>query len=75
MFPSGVCNPCNVADHDSWEVNLLPPVQQINETLIHNICKIAALTSRDEILDNKPKEQFMNRSHVTFFDVLGSFQP
>jgi len=74
IFPSGVYNSSNVSNHDSWKVNLLPPVRQINEIVVHSIYKIVVLTSRDDILDNKSKEQLMNRSHVTFFDGLGSFQ-
>ena len=45
------------------------------KTLIHSIRKIAALTSRNDILNNEPKEQLMKRSHDTFLYGLGSFQP
>jgi len=53
---------------------LLSSIHKVNKTLIHSIRKLAALTSRDDILNNEPKEQLMKRSHVTFLDGLGGFQ-
>ena len=60
-------------NHDCWEVNLLSSIHKVNKTLIHSILKIMALTSRDDILNNEPKEQLMKRSHLTFLDGLGGF--
>jgi len=54
---------------------LLSSIHKVNKTLIHSIRKIAALTSRDDILNNELKEQLMKRSHVTFLDGRGGFQP
>jgi len=75
MFSWGVYNPGDMANHDCWEVNLLSSIHKVNKTLIYSIRKIAALTSRDDILNNEPKEQLMKRSHVTFLDRLGCCQP
>ena len=68
MFPGSVCYARNVAKHNGREVNLLPSVQEVNKALVHSIRKIAALTSRNDILDDQPKEQLVEGSHFPFLD-------
>jgi len=75
VFSGGVHNPCNMTDHNCRKVDLLPPVQQVNEALMHGIRKVAALTPWDDIIYNKLEEQLVYRCHVTFLDGLGCFQP
>jgi len=75
MFPGGVRNPYNMTDHNCWKVDLLPPVQQVDEALIHGICKVVALTPWDDILYNELEEQLVYRCHVTHLDGLGCLQP
>jgi len=59
VFPGGVCNSGDMEDHNGWKVDLLLPVYQINEALIHCICHVAPLTLRNDILDHKPENQLM----------------
>jgi len=58
MFSWGVCNPGYMANHDCWEVNLLSSIHKVNKTLIYSIRKSMALTSRDVILSNEPKNKW-----------------
>jgi len=74
VFPGGVCNAYDVANHDGWKVDLLRPVYQINEALVHRICYVASLTPGNDILDHKPKDQLMERRHILFLYTLGCLQ-
>jgi len=55
MFPGGVCNRCYMSNHDGRKVDLFLSLHQIDETLIHNIGKVASLTPWDDIPDDEPK--------------------
>jgi len=59
VFPGGVCNPYNMSNHDGRKVDLFLPIHQIDETPIHSIGKVAALTPRDDIFYDEPKQQLM----------------
>ena len=74
MFPGEVCYPGNLANHDSRKIDLLPPVQKISEALVRNVRKVMALSSGNDVLDNKPKKQLVKRSHFPFLDWPGSLQ-
>ena len=63
MFPGNVCYPSSVSNHDSRRVDLLPLVQQINETLVYGIRKITTLTPKDDIINNESKQQLVKRHH------------
>ena len=56
VFPGGDCNPCYMTNHDAQKVDLLLPVHQIDEILIHSIGKVASLTPWDDIFYDKPEQ-------------------
>ena len=54
----------DVGDYEPRQVDLLPPIHQVRQTLIHGICLIAPLSTRNGALDDEPKDQLMERLHV-----------
>jgi len=59
MLLGGVCNSGDMEDHNGWKVDLLLPVYQINEALIHRICHVAPLTPGNDVLDHKQENQLV----------------
>ena len=65
MLSNGVCNPCNVFDHDCRKVDLLTPEHEISEALIHSVSLIAPLAPGDDILNDELKQELVHWLHVT----------
>jgi len=69
------CNPPDMVDHECWQVDLLSPVHQISEALVHSISLIAPLRMRNDVLDDEPEDQLMERLHIALLHCLWAFQP
>jgi len=63
MILGRVDNSPNMANHDCGQVNLLTPLQQISLAHVHGISKVTSLTSGNNILNHKPKQQLMQWHH------------
>jgi len=75
MGSEGVCNPSYVGDHESRKVDLLSSIHEISEALVHCISLISPLSSTDDVLDDEPKYELVERLHITLLHSLGVFQP
>jgi len=54
----------NMVDHEPRQVDLLPLIHQVSQTLIHGVRLIAPLSMRYYVLDDKPEDQLMERLHI-----------
>ena len=54
-------------------VDLLPSAHQICEALVHRISLIAPLRTRDDVLNDEPKDQLMERLDIAFLHCLWTF--
>ena len=75
MGSGGVCNVSYVSDHEGRKVDLLSSIHKISESLVHCISLISPLPSRDNVLDDEPKYELVERLHITLLHSLGVFQP
>ena len=75
MCSGGVCNASNVRDHESRKVDLLASIHKISEALVHRISLISPLPSKDDVLDDEPEDELVERLHIIIFHRLSVFQP
>ena len=75
MCPGGRGNPHNVVDHKHGEVDLVSLVQKINQALIHRVSLIAALSTRDNVLDDEPEQELVQWLHIPLLDCLRATEP
>ena len=75
MRPGGCGDAHDVVDHEPGEVDLVTLVHKINQALIHCISLIAALSTRDDVLDDEPEQQLVQLLRVSLLDSLWASQP
>ena len=62
-----------MVDHECRQVDLFSFVHQISEALVHSISLIAPLRTRNDVLDDEPKDQLMERLHIALLHRLRVF--
>jgi len=75
MCPGGGGNPHDVVDHKHEEVDLVTIVHKINQALIHRVSLIAALSMRDNVLDDEPEQELMQWLHIPLLECLRASEP